>query len=243
MRTPGPGQRRMCSWLAGVMLAIGLAPAAGRAQAETVQGLLARAAAAARSPVPLRADGRLEPPDGPALPIVLATRGTAVYVETGDGTRALLKPGKALVLAKGRVTAAPPGAALAGGDVLLEDLAPFGTGRLQVPQVSDDGPLGTAITGAPPPPSAYVLLVVTVAPDTAAVVRTKYYTDTITNLVKMRRDGAIARVGGRPRPGEIAVERFRPPRTTRLVLAWRESPGLVVGPATLRGPSLLGAPR
>jgi hypothetical protein len=207
--------------------------------AEDVRTLLARAGRAARSPQPMRADGRLERPDAAPLPIVLATRGTSVYVETADGTRALVKPAKAVVSAGGRLRVAPPGTALAGSDVLLEDLAPFTATRLAVPQVSDDGPLGTAVTGAPVPPSAYVLVVATVDSDTAAVVRTKYYVDTVTNLVKMRRDGALADVAGRPRPAEIVVERFRPPRTTRLSLSWREAPGLSLGLAALRGASLL----
>lgn len=229
------------SWLASVMLVLAAPFGLPEARAADPKALLAAIDAAARARVVVRADGELERPDGPPLPILLVRRGTAVYLEAGDGTRALLKPGKAVMAVGGIPQRVPPATVLANTDVLFEDLAPFTTRRLVMPQVSDDGPVGVAVTGEPRAPTAYALLVVTVDPERAAVVRAKYYVGSVTNLVKMRRDRELVDVGGRSWPDEITVEHFRPPRTTRLRLAWREAPELRIGLATLRGPGLLGA--
>ena len=115
-----------------------------------------------------------------------------------------------------------------------------------MPQVSDEGPTGMVVTGAPTPPTAYALLVHTIDPERAVIVRTKYYRDSVTNLVKMGRDDGFTQVGGRWRPGTIAVEAFRPePRTTTLTLAWREAPdapAAVFTPTGLRVPSPIAWP-
>lgn len=189
----------------------------------------------------VRADGTLTSPEGAVLALLLVRRGAATYVETADGFRAIAKPGKAVVLERGRPRRAAPSLPIAGSDLLLEDLAPFTAGRLAVPQLSDDAPLGIAVTGAPVAPSAYALLVVTVDPRRMIPVRTKYYVGHISNLAKMRRDADLVTVGGRHWPGTVSVEHFRPARTTRLRLAWREAPELRPGLGTLAGPSLLPA--
>jgi len=72
-------------------------------------------------------------------------------------------------------------------------------------------------------------------------VKTKYYRDSVTNLVKMSRRDDFVEVGGRWRPGTFSMEAFRPDtRTTTLTLAWREAPdapAAVFTPAGLRAPS------
>lgn len=187
----------------------------------------------------VRAEGTLTGPDGTVLPMVLVRRGAAAAVETADGFRALVKPGKVVVLHGGRPRRGIPSLSIAGTDLLLEDLVPFTAGRLAVPQLSDDAPLGIAVTGAPAAPSAYALLVVTVDPTRMIPVRTKYYVGHISNLAKMRRDGDLVIVGARHWPTAITVEHFRPARITRLRLAWREAPELRPGLQALLGPPLL----
>jgi hypothetical protein len=221
------------------MLALLLPLAPAVVQAGDVKGLLERVGAAATSPVTLRAEGQLERTDAEPLPIVLLTRDDAVYVEARDGVRILVKQGKAVAETKGDVREIPTSTALAASDILLEDLAPVSATRFEVPQVSDESPDAVVITGAPRSPSAYVLLVMTVEPERAVVERTKYYRETVTNLVKMRRDSEFALVGGRWRPGRIVVEQFRPPRTTRLTLTWKEAPE--IGPEAFQ-PSAMEKP-
>lgn len=214
--------------------------ATAAAWGKDLRDLLPVVAAQARAPHPLRADVRIEQPGAPVAEAVLLERGRRRYLETRTGTRALLSPGKVVVARNGRVVRAVPGTPLA-GDVLLEDLEPFGIRSLAVPQVSDEGPTGMVVTGAPPPPSAYALLVHTIDPERAVIVKTKYYRDSVTNLVKIGRSDGFTRVGERWRPGTIVVETFRPEsRTTKLTLAWRaapDAPPALFTPAGLRAPS------
>ncbi len=204
-------------------------------RAEDWRDLLAAVARNAGASTPARADVQVKRGDGTPAAAVMLVRRHVVYLETRAGLRALIRPGKVVVLKAGRVERAPVGAPLDGTDLLLEDLVPFTVRRLAVPQVSDDGPAGVVVTGAPTPPSAYVLLVFTADPEHRAIVRTKYYRDTITNLVKMRRDGTFIDVGGHWRPGVVDVEQFRPPSTTQLTLAWRPDPTLPATVFSLKG--------
>lgn len=224
------------AWLVLPLLCLATAARAG-----DVRDLLGAVAFQAQAPRPLRADLRIARDGAPPLDAVLLEDGQRRYVETKAGTRTLLSPGKTLVARGGAVARAAPGATLDGGDLLLEDLAPFGVRSIDLPQVSDEGPAGTVVTVAPRAPTAYVLLVLTVAPERPVIARAKYYRDTINNLVKMARFDDFVTVGGRWRPGAITVETFRPaPRTTRITLAWREAPDTppaVFTPAGLRGPS------
>lgn len=220
--------------------------AATAAGAEELRDLLPVVAAQARAPRTLRADVRIERADAPAVEAVLLERGRRHYLETRTGTRALLSPGKVVVAQGGRVVRAVPGTALEGSNLLLEDLEPFGIRSLTTPQVSDEGPTGMVVTGAPPPPSAYALLVHTIDPERAVIVKTKYYRDSISNLVKLGRNDGFTEVGGRWRPGTIASETFRPvPQTTTLTLTWREAPeapAALFTAAGLRAPSPISWP-
>ena len=176
---------------------------------------------------------------------ILLGRGTTLYLEARDGMRALVRPGKAVLVANTRVVRAVPDQALPGTDLLLEDIAVFAMTTLKVPQISDDSPAGVVVVGAPGVPSAYVLLAFTIERDTHAVLRTQYYRDSIGNLVKLRRDGAFVELGSRWRPGEIAMEDLRQRTSTKLTLTWREvpdAPAALFAPAALKQPSGLAWP-
>src|SRR5262245_42828116 len=158
-------------------------------RAQPLSDLLPAVAEAARAPRPLRADVRIARDGAAAGDAILLARGRRVYLETRSGTRALLSPGKVVVVGRGgRLARAAPGASLDGTDVLLEDLEPFGVRSLSTPQVSDETPARVVVTAAPSPPSAYVLVVLTIDRERDTITQTKYYRDSISNLVKMRRD-------------------------------------------------------
>ena len=214
-------------------------------RAETLSELLSAVAVQATAPRPLRADMRIERDGVAAGEAILLARGTRLYLETRSGTRALLSPGKVVVLSGTRAVRAAPGTALEGTDVLLADLEPFSERSISTPQVSDETPERLVVTAAPTPPSAYVLLVHIIDRERDVILQTKYYRDSISNLAKIRRDDEFAQVGGRWRPATIAVQSFREPTTTRLSLVWGEAPdapAALFTSAGLRAPSPLRFP-
>jgi hypothetical protein len=224
-----------------LVLLLLLAPSA---HAETVGELLAVVAHDARFAMPTRADARITRGTvEPETNAVLLGRGHTLYVEA-PATRALLHPGKIVVRQEGRVVRAKPGVPLPGTDLLLEDLVPFSGHLLQVPQINDDGPAGVVVSGAPVGPSAYALLVLTIDREQAVVVRTQYYRDSISNLVRVRRDDAFVEIGGHRRPGRIDVDDLRQRTQTRMVLTWRDATDVdpvVFTPAGLRRPAPIAA--
>jgi len=215
--------------------------AASRAGAADLPALLTAVAANARFDAPARADVRIEcsePCPRAGTQAVFLGRGDALYVETKNGLRALVRPGQVFVAEDGKATEAAAGRTFADTELLLEDLAVFTPASLKVPQVSDDSPAGIVVTSAPGERSAYALLVHTIDPADKVIVRSNYYRDSVSNLVKIRHDSAAVKVGGHPRPGEITVEKIRGPTTT-LKLAWRDAPE---APATLFEPAGLATP-
>jgi hypothetical protein len=234
--------RRLCAGLLAL-----LASTAG-AHAESVAELLEAVGANARFEVPTRADVRIECSAGCTASggqAIFLGRGDRLYVEVKGGLRALILPEKILVADGGKAVEASPGRPLTDTDVLLEDLRVFAPASLKMPQISDDGPAGVVVTGAPAGRSAYVLLVHTIDRDQRSIVRTLYYRDAINALSKVRRDGGFVRLGRQWRPGEITVETTRQETSTRLKLAWREvpdAPPLLFEPAGLQQPSGLSWP-
>lgn len=210
------------------------------ATATTVEALLPRVEAAARFDRPLRADVRIacEPACRAARAILLG-RGDAVYVEVENGMRALVRPDGAWVATDGRPAPAAPDQSLGDTVVLLADLAVFDRRRLRTPQISDEGPTEIVLTAEPVPPSAYALVVHTVDPATARIVKTLYFQGSVGNLTKLRRDTGFSTVAGSERPTEIRVEALRQGVTTRLALRWREAPD---APAALFEPAGLERP-
>jgi hypothetical protein len=209
----------------GLLLAV---VACTEARASDVTTLLAAVASKSRFETPARAEVHIEcsepcPKAGTAA--ILAGREDAVYLELRTGLRAVIRPDRITMGENGNVAEAAPGQSLADTNLLLEDLAVFTPASLRVPQISDAGPAGVVVTAAPALRSAYALLVHTIDPGRSVIIRTLYYRDSVSNLVKTRRDSAFQEVAGRPRPGEITIETVRGP-TTKLVLTWRDAADL-----------------
>jgi hypothetical protein len=234
------------AWLAhaGILLVTMACTAAHGGDVTTLLGAVAskdRFATAARADVHIECS---EPCPKAGTAAILAGREDAVYVELRTGLRALIRPDRIMVAENGKVAEAAAGQALADTNLLLEDLAVFIPGSLRVPQVSDSGPAGVVVTAAPATRSAYALLVHTIDPARSVILRTLYYRDSVSNLVKTRRNSAFEDVGGSPRPGEITMETVRGP-TTKLVLTWRAAadlPATLFEAGALERPSPLAAP-
>lgn len=230
---------RALSTLAGAILV------ASRAAASSSTDVLAAVAANARFPAPTRADTTIErtlDDKTTTSAAVLVGRGQTLYVETKDGLRALVRPSKVVVRSGRHVRRAAPGTRVGGSDLLLEDLVPVTAAYMKLAQVSDDGPTGTVVTGAPAFASTRVLVVLTIDPDSHAVTRTKYYEKSISDLATFRRDEEQTDVAGHTRPTRIAIERSRDGSATRLALTWRaapETPPGFFGLRALRAPSAI----
>jgi hypothetical protein len=225
------------------LLALACVALPGRVRADAVSELLAETSPAARFPSPARADvkiARKQDDKATAGAAVFLGRHHTLYVETRDGTRALVRPSKILVRTKTGVVRAKPGTPLGATDLLLEDLRPIVPGLLKVPQLSDQGPTGAVLTGAPNFPSTRALIVLTVDPDDHVLTRAKYYEKSISDLAAFRRDEEFMRLDDRARPTRITVERSQDGTSTTLDLTWRAAPELareVFTPRGLRGPS------
>ena len=221
-----------------------LVAAASTARAQGLAELLSGVAANARFDAPARADVRITRETAISHAVILG-HGRVLYFEVKEGVRALIHPGKALVQSGGRAAPAVMGLALPATDLLLEDLAVFTASTLRTPLISDDSPAGIVVTGEPAYPSAYALLVYTIDRERRAIVRTQYYRGTTSNLVKVRRDGALVQLDGHWRPGEVTVENLPESTSTQLRLAWRAAPEVPASfftPAGLRGPSTIEWP-
>jgi hypothetical protein len=209
------------------LLLLAALTASPSARAASPVEVLHGVAANARFPVPTRADvglARQRNDHATTARAVLLGRGQTLYVESDDGTRALIRPGKILVRRGGRVVRAEPGARLGDSDIRLEDLVPVTPTLLGIAQVSDDGPTGIVITGAPAGPSSRVLIVLTIDPDRPVVTRVKYYEGTISDLATFRRDDEFATVDGHLRPTHARFERPRDDASTEATLAWAAAP-------------------
>jgi hypothetical protein len=220
-----------------------LATLTATAHARDLKALLAKVAAQASFDVPARADVSLTCEPGckvKALRAVLVGKGDSLYVEVEGGERALITPAGRWVARDGEATPVAPDTPLAGTDVLMEDLTPFRADLIRVPLISDDGPAGVVVTGAPVGPSAYELLVLTIDPERSVLLRTQYYQESVSNLTKIRRDTDFVEVGGHLRPGRITFELLRLATTTRLDLKWKEArdvPASLFEPEGLEKPS------
>lgn len=205
--------------------------------------LLGATARNARFPGPTRADVGITRAAGGQTTVgqaVMIGNGRTIYVETRDGARALVRPGKIVVRTGVRIARAAPGMRLAGSDVLLEDLVVFTPHLLKVPQISDEQTTGIVLTGAPNPPSTRALLVLTIDPATFAVTRTKYYEGSISDLAAYRRNERFVDVEGHQRPTRVVVDRSGDRTSTQMTLAWRpvpETPRSLFGLSGLRATS------
>ena len=217
--------------------------AAAPARAIDLPALLEGVRQNARATTPVRADVVFTRGETRTPGVLLAWR-DVVYLETASGFRALVRPGKTVVVANGHPVHAPLRTPVPGTDFLVEEL-PFAGVPLAFPQIHDEGPEGVVLAGAPAVTSLYVLVVRTIDVDRNVVTMTKYYKDDIATLFKLRRDSAFVQLDGHWRPGALEAQDFTDNSTTRATLAWKaagELPRALFTPKGLRAPSGLTIP-
>jgi hypothetical protein len=222
------------------------------AQAEDLNGFLKAATVAARPTAPVRADGELvtASPDGTVrdqLVVIRRPNGDAYYELRSSGIRALLlaNPGEALMVPAKNKRPEPFAldAPLDGSEFTREDLAPFTVDAYRSPGIADRSPDEMTVS-LTPHPSQYALQVITFDRDKKVAAVVKYYKDSASNLVKLRRNGGWTSVGGIWLPTEISMENFPMRVSSTVTLRWQpteDNPALF-DPASLDKPSALTWP-
>jgi hypothetical protein len=213
-----------------------LAIAAAPAPAADLAALLAGATAAARPSATIVGTGTLvtTSPDGRSEARVLAAqnaRGDLYLQVQPRGPRALLlADGTALLAAAPGATPAPfaTEAQFAGSEFSREDLQPFDARRYGSPTIVDGSPSTTTVQ-LDPHQSQYSLVVVTFDRDRQVPLKVMSYKDTLSNLLRMRRESGHQQVGGRWVPAEISIENFPMKVTSTLTLRWSAAPSEPAG--------------
>lgn len=205
-----------------LLFALAAAPARG----EDLAALLAGATAAARPSATVRGDGELvtASPDG-------TTRARVAVLQRPDGALYLeaQPPGaRALLSADGRAWSAGPGAApqpfandagFAGSEFTREDLEPFDAARYGSATIVDRNPSQTTVS-LDPHASQYSLVVITFDREKQVPVKVMSYKDTLSHLLRMRRESGQQQIGGRWLPAEVTIENFPLKVTSTLTLKW-----------------------
>jgi hypothetical protein len=208
---------------------------------------------AERATAPLRADGELivaSPDETKRYPLVLLMRpsadanGSDLYLELGSGG------GKVLILRDGaqafqltnavqKATPMAKDATVAGSEFAREDLTPLHRSAFGDRRISDEG-AGKLTVSIVPKESPYSLLVITIDTERTVPLKTLYYRETISNLVKMRRDSDHVLVGRKWLPTTVTMEDFKLRTLSTLRLKWAQDPPIapeLFDPAFLAKPS------
>lgn len=219
------------------VVALLIATAALPARGEDLAALLNGATAGARPTATAIGRGKLvtQSPDGSTEANVVAVQNATgdLYLQVEPpGARALiLANGTALLSAKSGAAPAPfPNEEqLAGSEFSREDLQPFDAARYGSPTIVDRNPT-TATVQLDPKGSQYSLVVITFDRTKQVPVKVMSYKDTLSNLLRMRREGGHQQVSGRWMPTEIIIENFPMKVTSTLTVSWEASkddqPGL-----------------
>jgi hypothetical protein len=199
---------------------------------DDLAAFLTAAGEATKPSASIRATGELvtTSPDGTTtqqIAIVQRPSGDLYFALQPSGARALLPVNGAALLSPASGQAAAPfglDAALGGSEFSREDLTPFGLARFGSPTVVDRNDSEITVSLDPHKPSQYSLEVITFDRDKRAPVKVMVYKETLSNLLKMRRDSGFVQVAGRWLPTTVAMENFPLRTTSTLTLRWAEAP-------------------
>ncbi|MGD9764763.1 MAG: hypothetical protein AB7V27_13700 [Candidatus Binatia bacterium] len=147
------------------------------------------------------------------------------------GVRALLTAGGAAWLRAGTAPPAPfaRDAPLAGAEFTREDLEPFAAARFAAPTIVDRAAEEMTVS-LQPKSSQYRLVVVTFDRHKRVPLKTLAYKDSVSSLVKMRRESGHVLIGGRWLPSEITIDHFPLRASSALSLRWSEAPDITARP-------------
>ncbi len=193
-----------------------------------LQQFLRGAEEAAQATVGLRGDGEVEVASPEATrrdQVALLVRPPAdTFIELRqEAIKAVLLGNDAFRVKAGEAKPEkfPLDASLDASDFTREDLEPFRLSHYRDARISDDSGTEVMVTLFPKD-SQYSLVVITFDRQKKVPLKIQYYRDTVSNLVKMQRDGDYALVGKTWRPASMTMENFKLRTHTTLSVRWRE---------------------
>ncbi|MDX2166182.1 MAG: hypothetical protein SF182_03940 [Deltaproteobacteria bacterium] len=209
-------------------IALVLVAAASTARGDDLAAFLAAASAASAPKQTIRGEGELvtTSPDGTTrqqVVVVQRPNGDLFIALQPSGARALIPVGGEAQLSTAKGSGATPfalDAPLGGSEFTREDLQPFVMARFGSPTIVDRNGPEITVSLDPKKPTQYSLTAITFDRDKRAPVKVMLYKDTLSNLLKMRRDSDLVEVGGRWVPGTVAMENFPMRTTSTLTLKW-----------------------
>ncbi|HEX7408973.1 MAG TPA: outer membrane lipoprotein-sorting protein [Candidatus Binatia bacterium] len=209
-----------------------------------LEQFLREAEEAARVTVPVRGDGQFEvtSPEGTrrdqvALVIRPAADAFIELQQEGIKTLLLYTSGQAFYRKAGatRGDNFAPDASFAESDFTREDLEPFRLSHYTQPRIADDSATELTVMLVPKV-SQYSLEVITFDRQKKVPLKTLYYRDTLSNLVKMGRHSDYVLIGRKWMPTTISMETFKLRTRAAFRLRWGERsnvPSDLFDPASL----------
>jgi hypothetical protein len=202
----------------------------GVALADAVGDMTTLADAQTKLAAPLRGEGDLaiDGVEGKKQEkiVVVERQGTAgpdVYVElqTAKQKYLLLGSGETYAAKDGKAAKAALDSTIDGTSFTVEDLFPFWSKRCATMRVADTQSNQLTLTCEPAKGrSQYPLVVYKFDREKAVPVQVLYYKDTMSNLVKMRRNSDLTKVGDRWRPATVTMQDFKVQARDELTLKW-----------------------
>ncbi len=205
-------------------LACTIAPV--RAEMVDLDAFLHQAEEAAQVAVPLRGDGQVEVASPEAtrrdqVALVLRPPADTFIAFQQQAVKAVLLGSAAFRLKPGANKVEPFAldASLDDSDFTREDLEPFRAARYKDARISDDSPTQLTVTLFPTD-SQYSLVVITFDRQKKVPLKTLYYRDTASNLVKMQRDTDYVSIADKWKPTTMTMESFKLRTHTTMTVHW-----------------------
>lgn len=137
--------------------------------------------------------------------------------------------GKGKALHKGRVVTWDANQPAPGTELRPMEFFPFWRGNYESAFVSDETTNEKTVMLYTAKKTPYELFVITFDKTKLTPLEIKYYEESMSNLVRLRRNSGFVMVGSRPRPAAIEIDDFAENRHCRIELKWQAEPELPEG--------------
>ncbi len=117
----------------------------------------------------------------------------------------------------------PISASIGNLDISYEDLSRFIESDLKLWQITDESRDKVLIGGHAKAKSAYVYRAYSIDKERKVILKAQFYSESLSNLVKLRVDEEHVLIGKKWHPGKIEIQNFPENSTTTLRLRWKQA--------------------